>query len=719
MTEKADLKAGLENQLDDSLKVRLVSIAGIGKILKRPTIFDTNYVNRSISFMNALLNSKGYYKPAIEWDSTLRVRGGQQRVMVNFEVTPGKQLKIDSSGILLWDSTLQTLALRGQRRSLLKKGEPYSKQVVGLEIDRLVELFKDNGYFRISQEDLYAEVDTVVAALINPFLDPLEQVALLEEVRRKRENPTIDVVIKQRMNEDSGHLKKFHINEVSIYPDLRLVEDSSKTGFDTTIRQGIRIFSRENIFKPAFLARNTYLLPDSLYRQRNYFKTVNNFYSLGAWQTVAVDMFPNDSAASLDVAINLYPAKKQSMIIDLEASRNTGDIIASSNLIGFGINLGFRNINVAREAITSNTNARFGIELGSRSQLIQTFQTSLTHDIFIPKALIFFTAKNRKKTTNSRTVLNFNGSYTDRRQFFTLGSLNGSIGFEYNYRKHTLFYIPFNIELVRLGETDSLQKLFTALPNLRFSFNNGLVISQKLIYSTAFGSKDRFSKLKIGLEESGALLGMITYIDRESGLYRFLKMDAEFNHLINFPRSAWAFRTYAGIGIPYGRRRNGDLEPSLPFFKSFVAGGPNSMRAWQVRRLGLGSSRYFDTLNQGGFERYGDIQLEGNVEYRFNLATIKNIKIKSALFTDIGNIWYRNSSDNPGLSGAEFRLSRLYKDLAVAAGTGLRFDFDYFLIRFDWAYKVKDPVYSDKDAGWLHNMKISRGQFQLGINYPF
>lgn len=718
--EKAGLKAALENQLDDSLKVRIVSLAGVIKKLTRPAVFDTNYVLRSIDFMNALLNSKGYYQPSIEWDSTLNfVKRDQQRVTVNFDVAPGKQLKIDSTGIILLDSTLQQLALRSRNRSLLKRGAPYSKQTVRLEIDRLVELFKDNGYFRISQEDLYAEVDTVVAALINPFLDPLEQVALLEEVRKKRENPTIDVVIRQRANVDSSHLKKFYIDEVSIYPDLRLADDTTGIAPDSTTRNGIRIFSRENIFKPGFLARNTYLLPDSLYRQRNYYKTVNNFYNLGAWQTVAVDIFPKDTAASLDIAINLYPAKKQSMIIDLEASRNTGDIVASSNLFGFGINLGFRNINVAREAITSNTNARFGIELGSKSQLIQTFQTSLTHDIYIPKALIYLTRKNREKATSSKTILNFNGSYTDRRQFFVLGSLNGSIGFEYNYRRHTLFYIPFNIELVRLGETDSLRKLFTSLPNLRFSFNNGLVISQKFIYSSVFGSKDKISRLKVGLEESGALFGMVRYFDTESGLYRFVKMDAEFNHLISFPRSAWAFRAYAGMGIPYGLRRDGSKETSLPFFKSFVAGGPNSMRAWQVRRLGLGSSRYFDTLNLGGFDRYGDIQLEGNVEYRFDVATIKDIKVKSALFSDIGNIWYRNASGNPALEGASFRLGRLYKDLAVAAGTGLRFDFDYFLIRFDWAYKVKDPIYSDEDAGWFHSMKLSRGQFQLGINYPF
>lgn len=719
VNEKANLKLALENQLDDSLKVRIVSFAGVRKTLTKPAVFDTNYVKRSITFMTALLNSKGYYSPIIEWDSSMRVWKDQQRVTTNFTVITGKQLRLDSVGFALEDTALQRFTLRSRNRSLLKKGEPYSKQTVAAEIDRLVDTFKNHGYYRFSREDLYAEVDTVVAALINPDLDPLEQIALLEEVRKKRENPTINVVIKQRIKEDTTYLKRYRIKNVSIYPDLKLLDDTTKIVFDSTNRKGISIFSKEDKFKPGFLARNSKLIPGKLYRQANFFKTTNNFYQLGAWQTVAIDIIPNDSTALLDVNIRLYPAKKQSLIVDLEASRNTGDIVASSNLLGFGLGVGFRNINVAKESIETNTNARFGIELGTRSQLIQTIQTSLTHNIYIPKFVLPFKIKGEERLNSSRTILNFSGSYTDRKQFFTLGSLNGSIGYEWAKKNHVWFYSPFNIELVRLGETDSLRNIFNSIPNLRFSFNNGLVLSQYLIYKTSFNRRNKINNLKIGIEECGALFGLFNYVDRVSGLYRYIKMDIDFRHLINFPRAAWAFRTYAGFGLPYGRQMNGDKEPSLPFFKSFVAGGPNSMRAWQVRRLGLGSSVYFDTLNQGGFDRYGDIQLEANAEYRFNVASIKGMKIKSALFTDVGNIWYRNSSNKTELNNAAFKFSRLYKDLAVAGGTGLRFDFDYFLIRFDWAYKLKDPVYADDNNGWFHNLNFGNGQFQLGINYPF
>jgi hypothetical protein len=46
-------------------------------------------------------------------------------------------------------------------------------------LDRLIGVYRDNGFFKISREDIYAEVDTVVAGLINPNLDPFEQLRLL------------------------------------------------------------------------------------------------------------------------------------------------------------------------------------------------------------------------------------------------------------------------------------------------------------------------------------------------------------------------------------------------------------------------------------------------------------------------------------------------------------------------------------------------------------
>jgi outer membrane protein assembly factor BamA len=730
VADKQDLELRLANQLDDSLKVRVISFAGIRKTLIRPAVFDTNYAIRSVVFMNALMNSMGYYQARIQWDSTLKLVGKQQRVIVGFTVNLGKNLKLDSVGFALTDTTLQKLTIRNLEGSLLVKNEPYSQQKVSAELDRLVELYKNHGYFKITKEDIYAEVDTVLARLINPSLDPFEQIRLLNELSQKGQNPTINVIIKQRTKEGSANLKQYEIGKVNIYPNRQFFEDSTANSFDTTSIKGISVFSTGPDFKPAFLTRNSSLVPGRIYRQRDYFRTINTFSQLGAWQQVNVDLQPNDSLGVVDANINLFPARKLSLVIDLEATRNSGDAIASTNLFGIGLNIGLRNRNFARESIQSTTNIRGGIELGTRTRLIQTLQGSFGQNFYFPKFILPFKIKREESFASSRTLLNFSSSYTDRRDFFTLGSINGSIGYEWvtrerrtesgsGQRKTTWLYIPFNIELVRLGRRDSLIQLFKSVPNLENSFKNGLVISQNLIYQTLYSRNNRFNSLKIGIEESGGIIGLLKYVDQVGGLYRYIKTDVDFRHIIRQERSEWAFRGYAGLGIPYGRIMDGSKETSLPFFKSFFAGGPNSMRGWQVRRLGIGSSQFFDTLNTGGYDRFADMQLEANIEFRFNLATIGGIKVKSALFSDIGNIWSRNTDGSEKQAGSEFNIKRVYKDIAVAAGTGLRFDFSYFLVRFDWAYRVKNPFYANYNNGWFQAIKLTSGQFQLGIGMPF
>ena len=718
VSERQDMEARLYNQLDDSLKVKLVSFAGIRKTLISPAVFDTVYVTRTLRYMNALLYSLGYFHPEITWDSTLRQVREQQRVYVNFNVNPGRVLKLDSINFILDDTALQRLADQHRGASLLKKGDPYRQQVVASELDRLIDVYKDNGYFKISKEDFYAEHDTVAAALINPGLDPFEQLRLLEALRLRRENPTINIVIKQRTR-NVTHLKKYSIGNVSIYPDLRLFEDTSAVHFDTTQVRGITIFSKENLFKPRFLARNTNLLPGRLYKLSEYYKTVNTFSVLGAWEDVNVELVPDDSASLLDVKINLYPGKKRNLLVDLEATRSSGDVIAISNFFGVGFNVGLRNRNLARESIQSITNVRAGVELGSKTRLIQTLQGSVEKNIILPRFILPFRIPGESRLASSRTVFKFNASYIDRLAFFTLASVYGTVGYEWTKNNRSWLYSPLNIQFVRINPRVGLVDLLNQVPNLRFSFQGGMIVSQSLVYKSIKSNANKLTSLTAGFEESGALLGLIQSIDRKGGLFRYARVDFDYRHTINYNKTALAFRTYAGAGLPYGRQSDGRKETSLPFIKSFFAGGPNSMRAWQIRRLGPGSS----AIPQE-FDRFGEIALEGNFEFRFNVATIGALKLKSALFTDIGNIWNRTEGEPP-LENSNFQFNRLYQDLAVAAGTSLRFDFDYFLIRFDWGYKIKNPGLDTltglpvRNKGWFRDLTLTSGQFQLGINYPF
>jgi outer membrane protein assembly factor BamA len=287
---------------------------------------------------------------------------------------------------------------------------------------------------------------------------------------------------------------------------------------------------------------------------------------------------------------------------------------------------------------------------------------------------------------------------------------------------------PINIELYSIDTLPGLDTLFKANPFLRNSFNTGNVIGLGLgainFTRNRTSSKNRNNShfIRFGFEESGLLTSVVKEL--ESKVYRFIKLEGEYRFTQKRQKSEFAYRAFAGIGIPLGGQ-------SLPFFKQYFAGGPNSMRAWSLRQLGLGSSLLSDTIPATSFrDRFGDMQLETNLEYRFTIATINGIKIGSALFADIGNVW--NLKKDAGNTGAEFSLDRLYKDLAIGVGTGLRVDFSYFLLRLDFAYKVKDPGRVTNE-GWMsfknftwteqrqnnNKTEIKNFAFQLGIGLPF
>jgi outer membrane protein insertion porin family len=265
-----------------------------------------------------------------------------------------------------------------------------------------------------------------------------------------------------------------------------------------------------------------------------------------------------------------------------------------------------------------------------------------------------------------------------------------------------------------------LDTLFKKNPALRNIFTDGFISSAIFNYTRSIGNNTNPSFIRANMEVSGLISGLISnskFLD--TNLYRFMKVDGEFTRKIVVNESAIALRFFAGVGYEFNSTVNEKKRNNLPFFKEYFAGGPNSMRAWALRKLGPGSSIKDFALDP---ERYGDVQLEANFEYRFPIISLGVVKLNGALFTDMGNIWFLKKA--PGRLPEEiFSFGRLWKDLAIGVGGGLRIDFSFFVIRFDYSYKAKDPSPDIRDAAGqnklFYNWKPLGGQFQLGISYPF
>jgi hypothetical protein len=185
----------------------------------------------------------------------------------------------------------------------------------------------------------------------------------------------------------------------------------------------------------------------------------------------------------------------------------------------------------------------------------------------------------------------------------------------------------------------------------------------------------------------------------------FIKTDADYRVYVPvYKKSKLVYRIAGGIGIPL---KNLNL---LPYEQSFFAGGPNSVRAWRSRSIGPGA--YMPTDN-ARYDKIGDILIEGNIEYRFNIIGSYN----GALFADAGNIWLLKP--NPDKPGGEFNPIKFLNELAIGAGLGFRWDFEYFILRLDWAIPIKDPKYPEGDRFMFNKKPLRQSIFNFGIGYPF
>jgi outer membrane protein insertion porin family len=730
-SDKQDLASRLANQLDDSLRVQVVSIAGVYRRVISPPVFDSANLRRSVGFMVALLNASGYFTPVIK--DTIRrdtIRfprhpdRDQYRVRIDFRVLPGKQLTLDSVGYALTTPELQALAIQSGSQSLLRKGMPYSKQVLSDELDRLVTLFQNHGYFKFTKKDIYFERDTVLAGLLDPTLDPFQQAALMEKLQQKRERPTMSAVVMQWPVLDSSHIIPYTIGRVTVYPDLPVLQEDTVTvsNIDTSSARNFTFITRTDKFKTKTLLENIYTLPGEQYKWRNYVFTVNRFNQLGAWQQATMTLDPAENSDSvLDATLKLYPNKKYDIAPSLEASRNTNDILSTGTLFGTAVNLTLLNRNAFREAVQTTTNLRAGVEFGGN--FIQTTDLTLSHSIAFPKPIgrPDFLAKWFPKDS-SRTVVSGNTSYTDRRlsneqEFFNVKSINGSYGWESNLGNKTFLIRPFNIEYTDLIKSDSFAKYLDSFPSLNLAFKTGLVMSSQFAYSSFKKHGIATDFFSTSAETSGAVLGLIKALN-DGVLWRFIKGDVTYRRHWDWRTTELAIRLFAGGGIAYGKP--GPEQETLPFYKAFFAGGPNTMRGWDIRQLGLGSAKFYDTADGGILDRFGDIQLESNIEFRFPLGTVLGVKLQSALYIDAGNIWDRHPIDTTSAEqGSDFQLNSFYKAIAVDGGTGLRIVFPWFLIRLDYAYKFKDPGSIYYSETWFHDLNLFNGTFQLGIGYPF
>ncbi len=755
------MNSRLSNQLEDSARVRIKDVAFIFHTIKNPPSFDSSNILQSAANMYAYMQNSGYYNPTVtfNFDTVVKKNQGEYRIITNYHVVSGKRTTIDTVAYLFNKPELEQIAVSTRKVSGLQKGVPITKGGISDETNRLVNLFRNHGYYKFTTDEIRVTGDTSIEALTTVSEDPFEQLRLLAEAAKKRDKPTIRLGFQLNNPAEKDSIKKYFVNNITIMPDYRAGDVYPDSGFISRKLPQFTVAYHDYKFKTGLLTRNLYLKKGKVFRQDDYYKTINELYKLGIWESPSIDILEHPDTSLMDLVIKLIPLKRYGFQGNIEvsysANSSTSNLptLSTGNLLGLSASLSLTDRNFAGSAIRMTNSIKGGLEFNtsrrnSGGTFINSREITFNNSVLFPRFIFPFNSLNTRNWVTHQSFINTNLSFINRIDFYNQQIVNTSLGYNFSMNKNRLWSLRlFNFDFRRLyNRSPGFDSTLLEFPFLRYSFNTALVMGSSLSYtsgSPGYKNPNVINKLRINLETSGILWGILKSGDRASHngnffnkyLREFVKADLEYTRTYSHPKSAVVLRAFAGIGVPLAKS-----DTTLPFFKQYFGGGPNSMRGWPVHGIGVGGQPLAPyAINRTRFnDRTGDIQLEGNFEYRFNVAPLFSnaILFKMALFTDIGNVWNFKNTRPDGLPDTtQFRFKNLYKQLGVSSGVGFRFDFSYFLLRFDMAFRFKRPDLWTDDAGWQLPAINFRNLFSsatanriwryqnfnatIGIDYPF
>src|SRR5690606_32177482 len=173
-------------------------------------------------------------------------------------------------------------------------------------------------------------------------------------------------------------------------------------------------------------------------------------------------------------------------------------------------------------------------------------------------------------------------------------------------------FSPVNLTVVEADTStfsEAFKDLYVANRSFYESFRSGIISSMSfnIIYNTNDFAQTRDPRYFRTLVEVGVVskeLGLNLRINNLQ-TFQFARINPDYRRYIPLGNKQYfAYRINTGVTSPIFR------SSVLPYEKYFFAGGTNSMRAWQFRRLGPGS--YAD-VNEGTGERDLSAEQPGEV----------------------------------------------------------------------------------------------------------
>ncbi len=673
-----------------------------------PVLLDTSLVALSRDELQRYMINKGYMHAVVDYaiDTSrrrratvrYRIRSGVPHLIADYRLSPNDPRM---------DSLLRT------EQPLIRAGQRFDRDELEKERQRITSLLRRNGYFAFHRDYIYFAADSTTP----------ERVGIEMRIRPIR------------IATDSVPIERPH--RVYFIDSVRILADDRPLLFDTLNPSAaraetlnvrgveIRYASGRRMLRPGVLYRRCFLLPGSLFSERDAERTYSSLAGLGALRQVSLryDEAERSDTMWVNTTVLASASPRQGFGVELEGTNSGGDL-------GFASSINYRHRNLFKGSELLSTRVRGAYEAlsgGDRGSGWGNYWEFATEaSIHFPTFLLPFVSYDFRR--RMRATTEFKISYDQqRRPEYRRAIISG--GWNYNWQtgapghpaRHSFKVI--DVDYIYMLHVDTTFR--SNLPELTAKYNYSDMFIVGSGYTYSLNSYDPLRRnrsahsLRIAVELAGNVLYGLSHLLGASrgadGSYKlfgttysqFVKADIDYaKSLVLDARNSVAFHIGGGLGVPYGN------STELPFVRRYYAGGANSNRGWSVRTLGPGSMTVEEATSF--INQVGDIRLDANIEYRTRLFW----KFELAAYVDAGNIWtIRRYGYQPE---GDFRLSRFYREIAMSYGLGLRLDFEYFLIRFDTGLKAYDPGQRGARRWAISRPNLTNNfAWHFAIGYPF
>ena len=657
-------------------------------------------------------NNMGYFRSTVFFE--IEAKHKKSSIVYTVNLQPRYLLRninynLDSSNLTFFDAVV--------RGSLLKEGRRYQLDRLQKDQERVEEVAKNSGYYYFDSRYLLFDADSSV------------------------EKKHVDVALHYERSTPPNMLRVYKVSKVNVFPNYNLAKDSTFVPNDTLRINGYNYIDNSRTFRPKIITDVINLVPDSVYRRINHEYTLSRLMGLKTFKYVNIKFTESkQDSSSLEASIYLTPLLRKSIRLQVEG------VSKSNNFVGPGFELSFTNRNAFRgaEMLQVKMSTAYESQISrQQSGALNSIEFGTSVGLYLPRFITPIRIRSRSSKYLPQTQFKIAYNFQQRLKFFRLTSFNASYGYtwrETTFKTHELF--PIDMSFVKSSKTSAeFQSLLAQNPTLANSFQNQFIVGSRysFILNTQFREdiatkyeERNYSKSDFyfngTIDLSGNVINSIQRLkehDQEQhqlfgspySQYFIVSSDLRYYYRIN-RASKLATRFFVGVGHAYGNSDN------LPYIKQFASGGSNSLRAFPARSVGPGTYNVRTdtsiTSNTYFVDQRGDIKFEANIEYRFNIFK----SLKGAVFADGGNIWLWNEDESR--PGSKFSGAKFMSEFAVGAGAGIRYDFNFFILRFDLAFPIRKP-YLEENNRWVLN-QVDFGSrewrrenliFNIAIGYPF